>query len=353
MCSLRLSRAEVLLLRESADSVANLGLSTPRTLPSMTAPAPPMPAPAVEPPVVLDDPLEQGRFTRWVTGPQRQRWAESSLQLAGLHCAACSGLIEQAVAGVAGVHSVRVSAAAERATVCWDPERTRPSLFIAAIRHAGYDAVPDAAAPARALRVRQQRQALWRLFVAGFCAMQVMMFATPSYVAAAGELSDEMRQLLNWGSWIVSLPVMVFSAGPYFSGAWQMLRRGRIGMDVPVALGIAITFIASSGATFAPGGVFGAEVYFDSLTMFVSFLLASRWLELRARQGAAETLERALARLPETAGRARSSQRGQRATAACGRPGPGAARVVFPRRWRAGSGHHPGRRGAGRCPRTC
>ena len=269
----------------------------------MTTPAQTMPAPPIETPVVLDDPLEQGRFTRWVAGPQGQRWAESSLQLAGLHCAACSGLIEQAVSKVAGVHSVRVSAAAERATVCWDPERTRPSLFIAAIRHAGYDAVPDAAAPARALRVRQQRQALWRLFVAGFCAMQVMMFATPSYVAGAGELSDEMRQLLNWGSWIVSLPVMVFSAGPYFSGAWQMLRRGRIGMDVPVALGIAITFIASSGATFAPGGVFGAAVYFDSLTMFVSFLLASRWLELRARQGAAETLERALARLPETAWR--------------------------------------------------
>ena len=163
--------------------------------------------------------------------------------------------------------------------------------------------MPDAAAPARALRLQQQRQALWRLFVAGFCAMQVMMFATPSYVASAGELSDEMRQLLNWGSWIVSLPVMVFSAGPYFSGAWHTLRRGHIGMDVPVALGIAITFIASSGATFDPGGLFGVDVYFDSLTMFVTFLLGARWLEMRARQAAAETLERALARLPETAWR--------------------------------------------------
>ena len=155
----------------------------------MTAPAAPMSAPLLDVPVVLDDPLEQGRFTHWVVGPQGQRWAESSLQLAGLHCAACSGIIEQALAGVAGVHSARVSAVAERATVCWDPELTRPSLLIAAVRQAGYDAVPDAAAPARALRVRQQRQALWRLFVAGFCAMQVMMFATLSYVAAAGELS--------------------------------------------------------------------------------------------------------------------------------------------------------------------
>ena len=44
-------------------------------------------------------------------------------------------------------------------------------------------------------------------------------------------------------------------------------------MDVPVALGIAVTFVASTGATFDPGGVFGHEVYFDSLTMFVAFLL--------------------------------------------------------------------------------
>ncbi len=74
-------------------------------------------------------------------------------------------------------------------------------------------------------------------------------------------------------------------------------------MDVPVSLGVAITFIASTGATFSPDGVFGHEVYFDSLTMFVSFLLGSRYLELSARHRAAEALESSLARLPETAWR--------------------------------------------------
>jgi hypothetical protein len=108
-----------------------------------------------------------------------------------------------------------------------------------------------------------------------------------------------MRQLLNWGSWILSLPVMAFSATPYLAGAWRALRTRTIGMDVPVALGVVITFVASTGATFDPGGVFGHEVYFDSLTMFVTFLLGARWLELRARQGAAASLERAMARLPE------------------------------------------------------
>ncbi|MBE0548414.1 MAG: cation-translocating P-type ATPase, partial [Rubrivivax sp.] len=252
---------------------------------------------------VVDDPIEQGRYTRWVTGAAGERLGESSLQLSGMYCAACAGIIERAIGSIDGVRSVQVSAAAQRATVCWDPQRTLPSALIEAVRGAGYEAVPDAAAPARALRRREHRQALWRLFVASFCAMQVMMLATPSYVAGPGELAPDLWQLLAWGSWLLSLPVLVFSAGPFFSGAWRALRQRRIAMEVPVALGVAITFIASSGATFDPGGLFGNEVYFDSLTMFVSFLLGARYLELLARHGAAVALESALACLPETAWR--------------------------------------------------
>jgi P-type Cu2+ transporter len=253
----------------------------------------------------LDDALEGDRFTRWVAAPGGARRAEASFALSGMHCAACGGLIEQALRAVPGVDEARVSAASERALVRWDPARTRASALVAAVRQAGYDAAPDAAAPARALRQAEARRALWRLFVAGFCGMQVMMMATPVYVAEAGELTPDMWQLLAWGSWLLCLPVLAFSAGPFFAGAWQALARGRIGMDVPVALGIAITFVASSGAAFAPGGVFGHELYFDSLTMFVAFLLAARWLEMRARHRAAEGFERELARLPETAWRVR------------------------------------------------
>lgn len=252
---------------------------------------------------VLDDPIELEQNTRWVTDSAGQRRAETWLQLSGLYCAACAGTIEQALLGVAGVEQASVVAATQRATVRWDSTRTRLSSLIEAVRKAGYDAVPDAAAPARELRRREHRAALWRLFVASFCAMQVMMFATPSYVAADGDLSADLRQLLNWGGWIVTLPVMWFAAGPYFRGAWQHLRARRIGMDVPVALALLVTFVASMGATLDPDGPFGHEVYFDSLTMFLSFLLAGRYMELRARHRAADELERALARMPDSAER--------------------------------------------------
>ena len=102
---------------------------------------------------------------------------------------------------------------------------------------------------------------------------------------------------------MLSLPVLLFSAAPFFTGMWHSLRSRRIGMDVPVAIGIAVTFIASTGATFDPGGIFGHEVYFDSMTMFVSFLLAARYLELHARQRAAQALESALDSMPQQATR--------------------------------------------------
>ena len=255
---------------------------------------------------MLDDELELARFTRWTAGRDGRRTAESSLRIGGMHCAACAGVVEDALRRLDGVLEARVSAAGQCATVQWDAQRTRPSSLVRAIEAAGYAAVPDTAADARALRRREARTALWRLFVGSLCAMQVMMLATPSYVSAAGELAPDLKQLLAWGGWIMTLPVMLFSATPFFSGAWRAVRSRRIGMDVPVALGIVVAFIASSGAAFAPGGLFGSEAYFDSLTMFVSFLLGGRFLEMRARHRAAVSLEDSMGRLPDTALRERA-----------------------------------------------
>ena len=255
----------------------------------------------IAPASVLDDQIELARFTRWVPGPAGLRTAESSLRIGGMHCTACATLIEQALQRVEGVVDARVSAAAQCATVQWQVERTQPSALVAAVERAGYAAVPDTAAGARAMRRKESRDALWRLFVAAFCAMQVMMLATPSYLSSAAELAPDLRKLLEWGSWLLSLPVMFFAAAPFFTGAWRSLRGGRIGMDVPAALGVLVAFVASSGAAFDPGGVFGHEVYFDSLTMFVSFLLGGRYLEMRARHHAEASLEDSIGRLPETA----------------------------------------------------
>ncbi len=266
----------------------------------MTAAAPDGAAAAV-----LDDPLELAAFTRWDDAGARQGVAESALRIGGMHCAACAATVEDALRRVPGVLDAQVSSAAQCATVRWDPAVTRASALVQAVQAAGYGAVPDTAAAARGQRRQEFRTALWRLFVAAFCAMQVMMLATPAYVSAPGELSPDLKHLFDWGSWLLTLPVLGFSAAPFFGGAWRAVKQRRIGMDVPVALGIAVAFVASSGAAFDPGGLFGTEVYFDSLTMFVAFLLGGRFLEMRARHAAETSLEDASNRLPQAVMRLR------------------------------------------------
>ena len=245
-----------------------------------------------------DDLQELAACTRWDVDGAGEQIAESSLRIAGMHCVSCAGTIEHALRRVAGVLEARVNAATECALVRWSPQRTRASALVGAIEAAGYQATPDTAVHARALRGLEARRALWRLFVAAFCAMQVMMLATPAYLSAPGELLADQKRLFDWGSWLLTLPVLWFSAAPFFAGAWGSIRQRRVGMDVPVAIGIAVAFVASSGAAFDPTGPFGHEVWFDSLTMFISFLLAGRYVEMRARHRAEAALDAAGDRLP-------------------------------------------------------
>ena len=133
---------------------------------------------------------------------------------------------------------------------------------------------------------RQRRHALLRLSLAWLAMMQVMMLAWPGYLRHEGIPKDALDTLdwaivlMNWASLALTVPVVLYSAWPIWRHAGANLRQGRAGMDVPVALGIVAAFIPSVYATYSGHG----EVYFDSVTMFVAFLLTARYLELCARQ---------------------------------------------------------------------
>lgn len=243
---------------------------------------------------VYDDLQAQRQFA--VSNGPNERSA--TLILDGIRCAACLWLNEQALRRLPGVLRADVNYTTRRAQVAWDPARVRLSGIIEAIRAIGYDAFPYDPRRQTALDRDARRRALWRLFVAGFGAMQVMMYAFPAYVdEGMGTLSREAESLMRWASLLLTLPVMVFSCGPFFSGAWQELRRLRPGMDTPLALGIGAGFAASAWATVAGTGA----VYFDSIAMLVFLLLGARYLELVVRQRAARSLDRLARWSPSTA----------------------------------------------------
>ncbi len=253
---------------------------------------------------VLDDPVEQREFTEF-TDTDGQSTAESVLMVQGMYCAACADTVENALQHLPGVQRAQVHAATRRLTLRWNPAQTSMSSLARAVGDTGYRLLPMHQALSISERLRETRLALWRLFVAGFCSMQVMMYAWPAYVTEPGEIPADIDQLLRWASWVLSLPVVFFASGPFFASAWRDLKLGRVGMDTPVSIGILVTFLASSASTFDPTGPWGYEVWFDSLTMFVFFLLGGRYLELKARDRTAGALDSLMNRLPEVCDRAK------------------------------------------------
>ncbi len=223
---------------------------------------------------------------------------EVSLLLEGVRCGACVWIIEKYLQRVPGVLDVSVNFATRRARVRWDDRKAQFSDLLRAIAAIGYRAYPYDPQRREALARRQSRALLSRMAIAVLAMMQVMMFAVPGYIGAS-DVERGHQTLLSWASLVLTLPVVFYSASPFFLGAWRDLRARRAGMDVPVALGIAAAFAASAWATLTGQGA----VYFDSVTMFVALLLVARWFELRARQKAGDDIEAIAHDMPSTAER--------------------------------------------------
>ncbi|WP_429170458.1 heavy metal translocating P-type ATPase [Aeromonas rivipollensis] len=210
---------------------------------------------------------------------------EIQLSVEGLTCAACAWLIERHLMGLPGLHYVNVNTTTHRARIKWDPDKLSLSDILKGFAKIGYRAYPFQTHSQEALYAREVRSYMFRMALAGLGSMQVMMCAVALYMDLFISVEEEFMIYFKWISLLLSTPIMIYSAQPFYAGAWRSLRQGHLSMDVSVSLALIGAFVASIWATVFNTG----EVYYDSITMFVFFLLLGRLLELRARRKASES----------------------------------------------------------------
>ncbi|WP_404838535.1 heavy metal translocating P-type ATPase [Aeromonas media] len=210
---------------------------------------------------------------------------EIQLSVEGLTCAACAWLIERHLMGLAGLHYVNVNTTTHRARIKWDPDKLSLSDILKGFAKIGYRAYPFQTHSQEALYAREVRSYMFRMALAGLGSMQVMMCAVALYMDLFISVEEEFMIYFKWISLLLSTPIMIYSAQPFYAGAWRSLKQGHLSMDVSVSLALIGAFVASIWATVFNTG----EVYYDSITMFVFFLLLGRLLELRARRKASES----------------------------------------------------------------
>ena len=242
-----------------------------------------------------DDPSLRSRFTR---SRGDKDCLETTLRLEKIRCAACVWLCEQHLRRQVGVIDVQINYVTQKVVVHFDSGKTSLARLLFEIERIGYEAWPFEPSMALDKAKKEKRQLLTRLGVAVLGMMQVMMYAWPTYVGA--DITLEFEVLLGWTSWALTVPVIVYSAGPIFQAAWRSIQSVEqthmLGMDVPIALALALAFIAGTINLVTDSG----QSYFDSITMFVAFILAARYVELLARQDAQGGAEALAKQLPAT-----------------------------------------------------
>lgn len=244
---------------------------------------------------LYDHPEVQKSFVS--TSPDHLK--QASLILEGITCAACIWLNERHLAQLPGVHAVSVNYASHRARVTWDESVIKLSNILAEIRKLGYQAHPFNAQQQEEMRQARRKLDIRRMSVAGISTGQVMMLGVALYAGAATGMDHATVQLMRWFSLLLTVPAVLYAALPFYQSAWRALRRGQLNMDFPISLGILTGFVGSVWTTAQGEGV----VYYDTITMLIFFLLATRFLERNAREKSVEAAENLLRLVPAMATR--------------------------------------------------
>jgi Cu2+-exporting ATPase len=223
--------------------------------------------------------------------------SEIQLTISGINCAACGWLIEKQLAKVQGINKVGVNVSARRATVTWDNQQLKFSQILSYIEKIGYHAKPFQPEQHEAIFRQENKVFLQRLGLAGLMTMQVMMLNIGVFFDLFGHIDAQTKQYFNWISLLLTTPVILYSASEFYSSAWRALRAKMVNMDVPISLALSLTYVSGVFATIQNNG----QTYFESLCMFVFFLLISRYLEHSSRYKASQLSANMLEYMPTTA----------------------------------------------------
>lgn len=223
------------------------------------------------------------------------------LLINGMSCASCVSRVQNALAAVPGVTQARVNLAERTALIMGHAAATD---LVQAVEKAGYGA--EAIEDDLKRRERQQETAIatmkrfrWQAIVALLVGIPVMVW---------GMIGDNMMVTeANRSLWLaiglITLGVMVFAGGHFYTSAWKSLKNRTATMDTLVALGTGVAWLYSMSVNLWPQGfpIEARHLYYEASAMIIGLINLGHMLEARARQRSSKALEKLLDLTPPTA----------------------------------------------------
>ena len=218
------------------------------------------------------------------------------LLVEGIHCAACVWLIERGLKRESAVQFANVNLASKRVHLRWDNSKSKLSSLIRALSKIGYSAVPYDPENAEGVIQKANRAMLYRLFFAGFAMMNLIWISIALY---SGADKGEFRNFFHWMGFALATPTLLYAGYPFYRGAIGGLRAWHLTMDLPIAIGLTVTYAYSTYITVMPN--VAGEVYFDTVTNLIFVILIGRYLEGMFRHQALSATKRLMELQPRVA----------------------------------------------------
>src|SRR5213594_595948 len=252
-----------------------------------------------------------------------------------LHYASSVAPLEQALRSVPGVIRAAANQATETVTVDHIPGATTADALERAVERAGLRVAAPIAAEdplerERLAREREVRALTWKFALAAVVtvvsvlgSMLLMAHdadATLKQVDLLGRLLMPLAlrlqealagrgaldpQWIKVGLAVLTLPVVVWSGGQFYRGAWSGFRHRTADMNTLIAVGTGAAYLFSLVATFAPGALAAAgrpaDVYYEAVSAIIALILLGRLLEARAKGRTSEAIRRLAGLRPRAA----------------------------------------------------
>ncbi|TLD83883.1 cadmium-translocating P-type ATPase [Helicobacter sp. MIT 11-5569] len=230
-------------------------------------------------------------FEHFVT--QKESLCEVSLILEKIHCIACVWLNEKILSQTHGILKVNINYTSNKATILYDPKAIKISQIIQKIRQIGYNAHAYDPRLQETYAQKEKRDYYIKMVVGIFCVMNIMWIAVAQYAGYFSGISKDMRNILNFAGFALATPVLFFSGIIFWRGAWVALKYKTPNMDLLVISGATLAYLYSIYASFS-----GGETYFESVAMIITFVLIGKFLEVRGKKSAVDSLDRLNAQMP-------------------------------------------------------
>ncbi|KIQ59035.1 MULTISPECIES: heavy metal translocating P-type ATPase [Pseudomonas] len=215
------------------------------------------------------------------------------LPISGMTCASCAGRVERALSKVAGVNSVSVNLANERAHLELNGQ-VDPQILVDAVRRAGYEAEVRPVEPSA--EVQRQRLDHERLAL-----VLAILLALPLVLPMLLQPLGVHWMLPAWVQFALATPVQFIFGARFYVAAFKAVRAGAGNMDLLVALGTSAGYGLSlyEWASARPGSL--PHLYFEASAVVIALVLLGKYLESRAKRQTASAIRALEALRPERA----------------------------------------------------